>query len=239
MPLDFTNRAQLEAFDEHCIQYGKLLSINTQDCPALRLLHDQFTASGIVGAELSRRIALALEIKLGFLHTYYDLHMLLSIENRYLVPDELRALYRPLDDVVSFSVALRRSRAAFGLITRIRSLWDKAFLYVALTYEDDATVRQLQTQRSKRKFFFRHFAAGFGTVTAETLTLASAALDSRERDFRTPELHGFGKIRKWVFDTPADWDTQHSSALTEHWSVLNTFLYEVFAASSTYRSSIE
>jgi hypothetical protein len=146
---------------------------------------------------------------------------------------------RPLDDVVSFSIALKRSRAAFGLITRIRSLWDKSFLYVALTYEGDATVRQFQNQRSKRKFFFRHFAPGFGAVTAETLTLASDALDSLERDFRTPELHGFGKIRKWVFNTPADWDTQHLSAILEHWSVLNRFLFEGFADSSTSRSSIE
>jgi hypothetical protein len=65
MLLDFTNRAQLAAFDEQCIQYGKRLSIMTQDCPALRLLYDQFTATGIVETELSRRIALALERKMG------------------------------------------------------------------------------------------------------------------------------------------------------------------------------
>lgn len=152
---------------------------------------------------------------------------------------EHRARYCPLDDVDSFTVALRRSRAAFGLITRIRSLWDKGFLYVALTYEGEATVRQLQSKRSKRKFFFRHFAAGFGTVTADLLTRASEALDRLEHDFRTPELHDFGNIRGWVFDTPADWDTQHSGAIMGHWNVLSAFLHQVFADCSTSRSSFD
>jgi hypothetical protein len=239
MPFEFTDRAQLAAFDKHCIRYGRRVNMLTQDCPALRLLHDQLTATGIVGRELSRRIALALEIKLGFLHTHYELAELAGLENRYLVPAKRRARYRPLVDEGSFGVALRRSRAAFALITRIRSLWDKSFLYIALTYEGDATIRQLQNQRSKRKFFFRHFAAGFGPVTAAALTSASDALDSLERDFRTPELHGFGSIRSWVFDTPADWHTQHSGAIIGHWNVLARFLHQVFADCSTSRTSFD
>ena len=125
MRFDFSNRAELEAFDNHCIQYGRRFRLLTQDCPALRLLHDRLTEAGIDGIEQSRRIALALEIKLAFLHTHYNLAELAGIENNYLVPDDCRATYRPLEDVQSFGVALRRARAAFALITRIRSLWDK------------------------------------------------------------------------------------------------------------------
>ena len=211
----------------------------TQDCPALRLLHDRLTEDGIGGPELSRRIALALEIKLGFLHTHYDLAELAGIENQHLVPDDRRTKYRPLDHVDSFGVALRRARAAFALITRIRSLWDKAFLYVALTQEGDTTVRQLQNQRSKRKFFFSHFASGFGAVTSDVLSRAKDELDHLEQDFRTPELHGFGNICQWVFDTPADWDVQHSGAIIAHWNVLSDFLHRLFRDCSTSRSSFD
>lgn len=211
----------------------------TQDCPALRLLHDRLTEANISGAELSRRIALAFEIKLGFLHTHYDLAVLAGIENKHLVQDDRRANYRPLDNVDSFGVALRRARAAFALITRIRSLWDKAFLYVALTQEGDETVRQLQNQRSKRKFFFSHFATGFGAVTSDVLSRAKDELDRLEQDFRTPELHGFGNIRGWVFDTPADWDTEHSGAIFGHWSVLSNFLHLLFQNCSSSRSSLD
>jgi hypothetical protein len=239
MNIDYSDRAQLEAFDDLCINYGRRAGILTQDCPALRLLHDQLGRHGIVNGELSRRISLALEIKLGFLHTHYDLSELAGLDNKYLVHEETRRNYLPLVDIASFSVALRRSRAAFTLVTRIRSLWDKAFLYVALTTEGDATVRQLQQQKSKRKFFFNHFAKGFDGVTPETLERAKNDLSRLEQDFRTPELHGFGNLRSWVFDTPADWDTTHVAAILGHWSVLSDFLHRIFAEYSTSRTSFD
>lgn len=239
MPFDFLNRAQLEAFDSQCIQYGKSHHLLIQDCPALRLLYDLGKASGISDDDLSRRIALALEIKLGFIHTHYDLSSLAGLENKYLVPDIARKNYRPYENVQSFSIALRRSRSAFSLIARIRSVWDKTFLYVAMATEGADLVRRLQGQRSKRRFFFMHFAAGFESVTPEMVALASNALTKFEQDFRTPELHGFGNIRGWVFDSPSDWFSQHSSDLMEHWAVLSEFLFAVFTKTSTQWSSFD
>lgn len=215
------------------------MGILTSDCPALRILYDHLVNIGITGPELSRRIALALEMKLGFLHTYYDLTELAGLENKYLVPDEHRINYLPLLNIDSFAIALRRSRAAFALITRIRSLWDKTFLYVALTTEGDAIVRRLQNQRSKRKFFFSHYANGFGAVTSDIITKARQDLDSLEQDFRTPELHGFGNIRSWVFDTPQDWHTQHSGKIMGHWNILSNFLHCIFSDYSTPRTSFD
>jgi hypothetical protein len=239
MPFDFSDRKQLEDFDESCVCYGKRVGILTTDCPALRLLYDHLVTEEIADPELSRRIALALEMKLGFLHTYYDLTELAGLENKYLVPDDHRANYLPLENIDSFAVALRRSRAAFALITRIRSLWDKTFLYVALTTEGDSTVRRLQNQRSKRKFFFSHYANGFGAVTSDMITKAKQDLDKLESEFRTPELHGFGNIRRWVFDTPQDWHTQHSGKIMGHWNILSDFIHRVFADFSTKRSSFD
>lgn len=239
MSFDYLNRIQLEAFDDQCIQYGKRYNVLIRDCPALRILHDRLKESGITGADLSRRIALALEIKLGFIHTHYDLGNLAGLENQHLVPDEARRNYRPYEDVRSFSIALSRSRSAFALITRIRSLWDKAFIYVALVTEGDALVQQLQSQRSKRRFFFAHFANGFGCVTPEMLISARETLTRLEQDFRTPELHGFGNIRGWAFDSPSDWYAQHSGEIIGHWSVLSEFLFAIFADSSTHRSSFD
>ncbi len=195
MLFDFLNRSQLELIDNQCLQYGKWHNMLVPDCPALRLLYDHLASSGITGPDLSRRIALALEIKLGFVHTHYDLANLAGLENRYLVPDDAREKYRPYEDVRSFSIALSRARSAFGLITRIRSIWDKTFLYVALIREGDTLVQQLQGQKSKRRFFFAHFAEGVGHVTPEILSSAKEALKRLEKDFRTPELHGFGNSR--------------------------------------------
>ncbi|MCS6328572.1 MAG: hypothetical protein H8K06_16020 [Nitrospira sp.] len=239
MAFDFLDRTQLEAFDAQCIQYGKYHHLLVQDCPALRLLYDFGKTSGVSDVELSRRIALALEIKLGFIHTHYDLSGLAGMENKYLVPDIARMNYRPYENLQSFSIALRRSRSAFSLIARIRSVWDKTFLWVAMVTEGADLVRRLQGQRSKRRFFFTHFAAGFDDVTPEMVALASDALTKFEQDFRTPELHGFGNIRGWAFDSPSDWLSQHSSDLMGHWAVLSEFLFAVFAKSSTQWSSFD
>jgi hypothetical protein len=239
MIFDFSNRSQLESFDSHCIAYGKHVRILAQDCPALRLLYDRLIEAGIDGEDLTRRIALAFEIKLGFLHTHFDLTDLAGLENQYLVPKDRRSKYTPLVDVPSFAVALRQSRSAFALIARIRSLWDKTFLYVALAEEGPATVRQLQNQRSKRRFFFSHFAKGFGSISPKMLSRANDDLARLEQDFRTPELHGFGNIRGWIFDTPADWTTRHSGAIMGHWNVLSNFLHRVFVDCSTPQTSFD
>jgi hypothetical protein len=238
-PFNYADRSQLEDFDELCIQYGRHVNVLTQDCPALRLLYDRLRETGIEGQEFTRRLALAFEIKVGFAHTHYDLTTVAGLENQHIVPRDRRESYRPLANVGSFTVALSRSRAAFAMITRIRSLWDKAFLYVAMTHDGDAAVRQLQAARSKRRYFFSRFGDGFGAVSAQMIVEAKDDLTTLESQFRTPELHGFGNIRTWVFDTPADWPVPHTSALMRHWNSLSHFLHGVFSDCQTPRTSFD
>lgn len=239
MPFSYTDRSALVAFDESCIAYGKRVGILTQDCPALRLLYDAFSASELPERELSRRIALAFEIKLAFLHTHYDLSELAGIENKHFVPEDRRRQYMPLEDVDSFALALRRSRTAFALVTRIRALWDKLFLYVVMTTEADAVIRQLGAAKSKRRFFFSRYADGVGEISAELIKNAKQDLESLESSYRTPELHGYGAIRGWVFDTPDDWVTPHISEIMAHWNMVSNFTHEVFKKFKTKRTSLD
>lgn len=148
MNFSYTNRAMLEQFDASCIQYGKSVRILTVDCPALRLLYDALTAKSFSEQEVSRVIALAMEIKLSLLHTHYDLTTLAGIENENIVPELKKVAYMPLKDHVSFALALRRSRTAFALVTRIRSLWDKLFIYVVMTNESHDILHDLDNAKS-------------------------------------------------------------------------------------------
>src|SRR5687767_1000790 len=110
---DFLDRCKLEELDDLCIQYGAHVGIPVQDCPCLRLLFDDLESDGVSADEISRRIALAFEIKLGFLQATYELQELAGLENLHLVPEDRRRQYRPLERVDSFSIAMRRIRSAF------------------------------------------------------------------------------------------------------------------------------
>jgi hypothetical protein len=103
MEFPLRTRDDFECFDDLCIEYGRRVRILVTDCPALRLLYDK-----LVGApeETIRKL----------LPLAYDISTIAGIENRYLVPAEARAKFKPLDDIDSFTVAFKRYRAAFGLI---------------------------------------------------------------------------------------------------------------------------
>jgi hypothetical protein len=202
MNVDFLDLKQLEQIDELCLQYGVRTRMLVEDCPALRLLHEKMGKIGLKETERSRRIALAFEIKLVFLHVHYEVAEVAGLENRHIVHESDRLRYRPLEDVKSFGVAIERARAGFALVTRVRALWDKLFLYIALTVAGEKVLNRMQNQKSMRKFFFREFSAGFDSVSEATINKVREDLENLERAFRTPELHGFGRIKGWIFDSP-------------------------------------
>lgn len=239
MNFSYTNRVMLEQFDASCIQYGKSVRILTVDCPALRLLYDALAAKSFSEQEVSRRIALAMEIKLSLLHTYYDLATLAGIENENIVPELKRVAYIPLEDHVSFALALRRSRTAFALVTRIRSLWDKLFIYVVMTNESDDILHSLDNAKSKRRFFFKRYKCGVANLLPEEIHEANNDIKTLDEKYRTPELHGYGSIRGWVFDTPAEWGTPYLSGNMAHWNMVSKFAWKIFEEVSSKKSSFD
>jgi|SRR5580704_2608902 hypothetical protein len=239
MSINYLDQDQLARFDELFLDYGVRMRILVEDCPALRLLYRNMSQLGLDSQQLERRLALAFEIKLVLLNVYYELAEVAGLENRHMVNEEDRRRYRPLESIESFSAAIRRARAAFALATRMRALWDKLFLYVTLTVGGERTLQRLQNQKSKRRFFFREFSNGFGPVSSALMSQAKADLERLEGNFRTPELHGFGSIRGWVFDTPDHWDSTDCWALLGHYSQLSKFIHQVFAESSSSRCSFD
>ena len=228
-------RDDFERFDDLCIEYGRRVGILVTDCPALRLLYDKLTSEP---QDIIRTLLpLAFDIKLASIHTFYDISTVAGIENRHLVPPEARARFRPLKDVDSFVIAFRRYRAAFGLTTRIRSIWDKIFIYIGIEAEGLDFLRQIQNAKSKRKFFLRRFGAGTGVLRSEDVEKIRDNLDRLESTFRTPELHGFGSIRTWAFATQEEWPVNEVTSLMGHWNVMNQYKSLIFRNVSTRRDS--
>jgi len=238
MPFALDSRDKLVEFDRVCLAYGRKSGVLAADCPALRCLYDKLFAGNGSGADMWRRIALAYEIKLGVLQSTYDLTTLAGLENKHWVPKASGgAPLGPFQNADVFGVVLGRARAAFGLITRIRALWDKWFLYMGEEY--DPKVFAVDRKHSPRRAFFRHFNNGVGPFTSEDVNTYKEAIDEFEQRYRTPEMHGHGSIRLWAFDPISAWPIEESSKLLGHWNILNGVVHKSFSHVSTALTSFD
>lgn len=190
MPFALDSRDKLVEFDKVCLAYGRKSGVLATDCPALRCLYDELAVGNGSGADMWRRIALAYEIKLGVLQSTYDLTMLAGLENKHWVPKASGGVpLGPFENAEVFGVVLKRAHAAFGLITRIRALWEKWFLYIGEEY--DSKILAAYRRRSPRRAFFKHFKNGVGPFTSEDLNTYKEALDEFEQRYRTPEMQAW------------------------------------------------
>jgi hypothetical protein len=237
-PLD--TREKLAAFDRTCMMAGRSASVLVQDLPALRLLYDRLTKEGLPPRKLWWQIALAYDIKIGFILSVYELQTIAGLENQYWVPRrEPDKWIDPLSDPKALNICLSRSRAAFALIARVRAIWDKLFLLIGYQYDPERFLRIERSRRSRRTVFFNAFLGGIGPFTAGHLSRYKESIESLELGYRTPELHGHGAIRLWAFEPVGPWPVEASSALIGHWSILNEAIALVFAADSTSATSYD
>lgn len=227
----------LAKIDERAVHFGVDRTMPIPDVPALRLLLSKLLSEGRPEADVRRLTYLAFEIKIAHINTHYHVNELAGFENAYLVDAEARASYRPFEDDRSFSLALSRSRAAFAMILRVRALWDKLFIYCTLRFDGDRALHMLQSRRSKRKFFFSKYSAGIGPLPSDELLRARESIESLERSFRSPEVHGFGVIQRWAFKTPKTWPEGHTGPILGHWNDMSHFLHAVFNEADGQRDS--
>jgi DNA phosphorothioation-dependent restriction protein DptG len=181
---------------------------------------------------------LTYDIKLATMQTFYDLQMVLGIQNK-LVAADIRERFSPLSDGESFATAFRQYRSAFGLIARVRSIWDKLFMYVGISVHGIDFLHETRNAKSKRRHFFRRFAAGIGSLSKEDVEKIRSSLDELENAFRTPELHGFGSLRQWAFSRRGDWDQHEIFAITGHWQTMHHYQSVIFGDVSTNQNSFD
>ena len=231
---------KLAAFDRTCMIASRSASVVVQDLPALRLLYNRLTREKLQPRELWGQIALAYDIKIGFIQSVYELQTIAGLENRDWVPrQEPDKWINPLTDPKALNISLARARAAFALVARIRAIWDKFFLFIAYRYDPKCFRRIERSRRSRRTAFFNAFSKGIGPFTADHLHRYKESIESLESSYRTPELHGYGAIRLWAFEPVGSWPVKASSELIGHWSTLNEAIGLLFASESTSAISID
>jgi hypothetical protein len=89
-------------------------------------------------------------------------------------------------------------RAVTTFVIRYRSLWDKFFGILILLSDPDRYDDYISA-KSKRKFFVKFVEKNWSNDATATIQELDGYLVQFENLFRTPELHGSGKARKWTF----------------------------------------
>lgn len=235
MSFPLKTRSELANFDRLCLSYGQRHKFMVCDLPALRLLLDELMKQDEDERHLWRLMALAYEIKIGLVQSHYDLAVIAGLENKYWVPAHTNiARGDPLGDQSLFEVAFRRARSAFGLIMRIRALWDKSLHYIGLRYIPDDYNEELRSKKgSPRKAILNLAKDGIGPLTRAELDQIEKDIAALEESFRTPEAHGYGSIRTWAFDPISSWPVRESAQLMAHWNLLHQTIGRIFKKAST------
>lgn len=98
----------------------------------------------------------------------------------------------------TFSERIDFHRSVTTFIFRYRALWDKLFgVLILINYPEKYDV--FMGSKSKKTYFFRLFKEGLSEKGRNLMTSLEGDLTLFEEQFRTPEIHGSGKARKWTF----------------------------------------
>lgn len=97
----------------------------------------------------------------------------------------------------AFMGRMRAHRYVTNFIFRYRSVWEKIFGLYFLIYEY-SKYDKFASSKSKRRFFLRNFSK-MEVVHDHIVEYMEEKLTDFDDKYRTPEVHGTGRIRKWTF----------------------------------------
>ena len=241
MPFKLSTRESLCEFDQLCLDYGTAYNFMVTDLPALRLLFDALNHMKLAERIKWHLIALAYDLKINLVHSYFDIAEIAGLENEYWVGviknDNPKGYLTPIR---RFGVAMMRARAAFDLIMRTRAIWDKLFRYIGQLYAPELYSAALRKHKdSPRKALFSISERnGLGPLSSDDITQIKKDIQHLEEIHRTPEAHGYGSIRLWAYEPFANWPIKESGEIIGHWNLLHSTIAKVFAEASTSNSSL-
>lgn len=126
-----------------------------------------------------------------------------------------------LEDSGSFFSRMDMHRFSTAYILRCRALWDKIMGFFIL-YFDPARYEEFAASKSKRRTF-RKIAAAGSYIPTECLTLLDSLIGGFDDQFRSPEAHGTGSLRKWSLSHQAGINNPQIS-LIPSWNVIGLTL---------------
>lgn len=130
-----------------------------------------------------------------------------------------------LDRPDLFAIRMREHRYATSFVFRYRALWDKLMGLLILLAEPTKYERYVSAK--SRKAEFKKISVVSLTLSSELAEQISDILSTFDNDFRTPEAHGMGRLRKYTFAMGEPIDRPPIMLNLKYWNILNEFLHQV------------
>lgn len=200
-------------------------------------------------AKFSTQPKLAGEIKAmchDLMQTYLDcvlvLHNANELIDRYGLNVLLDTGHKPEDLPKSHDIRTQLHSTLKSFTMIVRSLWDKLMNTLILMHGSEKDFKTLEGAKSKKKTF--DTLANTLKLPPDFLVMIQNAVVHLDEQFRTPEVHASGRLRKDVFS-----DHSFSSpyiALSHHWhfvehafTLIDRIFTNTFSAEASKKESAE
>lgn len=167
-------------------------------------------------ADGGKLFAAVLDVFINFLLLYCDTNAVGSTWNRYFAKGRLQG-GSVLDSEAKFFGKMDVHRYNSSFVLRYRALWDKIMGLLILMYAPEK-YDEFFSSRSRKRIFFK-ISKGSKILAEETAEYLKGMLERFDNEFRTPEAHGTGALRKWSF-TMEPMNENPSIKLIGHWNIL-------------------
>lgn len=162
-----------------------------------------------------------LDIHLNFMLLHCDLYSVGATWNRFFSKGKLEG-GSVLDSQVRFYGKMDIHRFNTSYILRYRALWDKIMGFLVLLFspnEYDGFCKSKSKKRSFRKIMHN-------ALSEEFVSSLENMLSKFDNEFRTPEAHGTGVLRKYSFTM----ESMHQNPQIEligYWNMVNDFISQI------------
>jgi hypothetical protein len=123
-----------------------------------------------------------------------------------------------LDGSVDFDARMNLHRYNSSFVLRYRALWDKVMGLLILIYAPQQYECFIAAKSRKRKF--RDISVQAKTLDSKLADSLLQLIEKFDNEFRTPEAHGTGSLRKWSFMI-AEFSQDRSIHLLGYWNAIN------------------
>lgn len=122
-----------------------------------------------------------------------------------------------LDSEPDFFGKMDIHRFNSSFVFRYRALWDKLMGLMILMYAP-GRYEKFESSKSRRRAF-KTCSSGVNQISAEFTEKLEKILNDFDNEFRTPETHGTGALRKWSFSMESMTENP-TVKLIGHWNIM-------------------
>jgi hypothetical protein len=167
-----------------------------------------------------------LDLQINFVLMCRDRHNTLAVRNTYFSDFFGKQLEADsiLDSRDAFFAKMEIQRSTSSFVLRYRALFDKIMGLIILMFAPTEYEAFCGARRKKNSF--KKIAANMPQVPSELVGQIDRLLTEFDERFRTPEAHGTGALRKWVFLMEPHWNNPQVELMVFH-NYMNSLMVNI------------